>query len=140
MLGGEFIIHGVQQEATNRVASPEFPGVGEINQSFTLMEEWYCLKNFAPDMHVILVQETEGMQGDCYQRPPFPATWARKHKKGRVFYTSLGHREDVWTNPLFEQILLGGLSWTMGRVDADVPSNMKEVTPEAEPKEPKKKG
>ena len=29
------------------------------------------------------------------------------HGKGRVFYTSMGHREDVWDNPLFQNLLLG---------------------------------
>ncbi len=27
--------------------------------------------------------------------------------RGRVFYTSMGHREDVWTNKTFQQIVLG---------------------------------
>ncbi len=56
-----------------------------------------------------LVQETNGMKDADYDRPPYPATWARKHGEGRVFYTSMGHREDVWTNPIFESILIGGL-------------------------------
>ena len=99
MVGGEFIVHGRQQEATMRVTSPKFPGVKEMGEASKFMEEWYALKNFAKDLHVILLQETEGMVDDCYQRPPFPATWARMHGKGRVYYTSFGHREDIWTNP-----------------------------------------
>ena len=95
------------------------------------MEEWYSLKNFAPDLHVILVQDTEGMKGFDYERPKFPATWARKHEKGRVFYTSMGHREDVWSSEIFQNLLLGGLSWVFGNVDADVTPNLKEVAPEA---------
>jgi len=83
---------------------------------------------------VILVQETEGMRGDMYNRPPFPATWARMHGKGRVFYTSMGHREDVWTGEVFQQVLLGGLAWAMGNVDADVATNFPQVTPDANPK------
>jgi hypothetical protein len=65
------------------------------------------------------------------------------HGKGRVFYTSMGHREDVWTNPIFQSILLGGVSWAMGNVEADVTPNLELVTPEHSklpPKpEPKKK-
>ncbi len=130
MIGAEFISHGEQQLGTMRVVAPEFPGTGE---SFRLLDEWYALKNFTADLHVILVQETEGMVGDMYQRPPFPATWARKHGEGRVFFTSMGHREDVWTNSTYRQILLGGLSWALGRVDADIPPNLERVTPQAEP-------
>ena len=130
MLGGEFIRHGRQQKATMRVIDDKFPGLKDV-KDFELMEEWYALKNFAPDLHVILVQETKGMVDALYQRPSFPATWARKHQKGRVFYTSMGHRDDVWKNATFQQLLLGGLSWSLGLVKADVEANLKEAAPKA---------
>ncbi len=63
MIGGEFIRHGRQQNATMTVTDPKFPGVDKAGAKFDLHEEWYSLKNFALDMHVILVQETKGMQG-----------------------------------------------------------------------------
>ena len=66
-----------------------------------------------------------------YDRPPYPATWARMHQKGRVFYTSMGHREDVWTNPIFQTLVTGALRWTTGLVDTDVTPNLEKVTPEA---------
>jgi uncharacterized protein len=130
MLGGEFIVHGAQQKAQMRIVSPHFPGAKDI-RDFALFEEWYALKNFAPDLHVILAQSTEGMKGKMYERPAFPATWARMHGQGRVFYTSMGHREDVWTNPLFHQVLLGGLAWALKRVEVDITPNMDKVTPHA---------
>jgi uncharacterized protein len=132
MLGGEFIVHGAQQVAGQLVVSPKFPGLEKAPKRFELMEEWYALKNFADNLHVILVQDTSTMKGKMYERPPFPATWARMHQKGRVFQTSLGHREDVWTNPLFQDILLGGLAWAMGNVDADVAPNMDKVAPKGQ--------
>lgn len=130
MLGGEFIVHGRQQRAQQRVADRKFPGMEGV-KDFELHEEWYALKNFAPDLHVILVQETKGMVDAMYQRPPFPATWARRHGEGRVFYTSMGHRDDVWKNPLFQKLLLGGISWSLGLVKADITPNLKEVCPKA---------
>ena len=137
MIGGEFIRHGPQQEATMRVVSPHFPGVENLGWGFNLKDEWYSLKNFAPDLHVILVQVTQGMTGTDYQRPNYPATWARNDGKGHVFYTSMGHREDVWTNPIFQSVLLGGIAWAGGNVEAVIPPNMAEVTPNAETIPPK---
>ncbi len=131
MLGGEFIVHGAQQDALIRAASPKFPGVKQFGKSQKLKEEWYTLKNFAKDLHVILIEDNEGMKGDCYQRPPFPATWARRHRKGRVFYTSFGHRDDIWTNPDVQGIIAGGLAWAMGNVEVDVTPNIDKVTPKA---------
>ena len=131
MIGGEFIVHGAQQEAIIRAVSPEFPGVRDFGRVQKLKEEWYTLKNFARDLHVILVEDNEGMEGDCYQRPPFPATWARMHGKGRVFYTSFGHRDDIWTNARVQGIIAGGLAWAMGNVTVDVTPNIDKVTPNA---------
>jgi type 1 glutamine amidotransferase len=131
MTGGEFIVHGAQQNATIRAASPDFPGVKQFGESETLKEEWYTLKNFAKDLHVILIEDNEGMEGDCYQRPPFPQTWARMQSKGRVFYTSFGHRDDIWTNPHVQGIMAGGLAWAMRNVNADVTPNIDKVTPKA---------
>ncbi|WP_337175511.1 ThuA domain-containing protein [Paludisphaera sp.] len=133
MIGGEFISHGPQQVATLKVVDPAFPGVAGgfgKSPSFRINDEWYAMKNYRDDLHVILVQKTEGMEGRDYQRPDYPATWARKHGEGRVFYTSMGHREDVWTNPDYQALLLGALAWSTGQVEADLTPNIKEVTPD----------
>lgn len=139
MVGGEFIRHGKQQKGWTRVIDPEFAGIKGL-KDFEVMEEWYALKNFAPDLHVILVQDTKGMEGIDYQRPNFPSTWARPHDRGRVFYTSMGHREDVWQSDTFQNLLLGGIAWAVGNVKADVTPNLKKAAPEAEvlPKPEKK--
>ena len=131
MLGGEFIRHGAQQKARMIGTGSRFPGFEKVGQGFEMLEEWYSLKEYAPDLHVLLVQETAGMRGSDYERPPFPATWARRHGKGRVFFSSMGHRDDVWANPLFQEMLLGGLRWALGMVKADVPPNLMQVAPRA---------
>jgi type 1 glutamine amidotransferase len=131
MLGGEFIIHGAQQHSRMILADRDFPGMKGFPDDFNPLEEWYSLKNFAPDLHVILVQDTQGMKGNMYQRPPYPATWARAHGRGRVFYTNMGHREDVWTNPVFKNLLFGGIHWATGNARARVRSNLKQAAPQA---------
>lgn len=130
MLGGEFIVHGRQQTARMHVVDADFPGI-KGQRDFQMNEEWYALKNFSPDLHVILVQDTQGMKDAMYQRPKYPATWARKHEKGRVFFTSLGHREDVWQSEIMNKLLTGALAWTLGRVDAEIKPNLNEVAPQA---------
>lgn len=85
MLGGEFIVHGKQQKATLKCTDPKWPGAEAFNDA-RFQEEWYSLKNFSPDLHVILAQDCTGMEGPMYQRGPYPETWARLDGKGRVFY------------------------------------------------------
>lgn len=141
-IGGEFIIHGAQQVAANKVINPKFPGFETAGDSFALHEEWYSLKDFTPDIHVLTVIDSPAMKGTMYERPPYPTTWAREEGKGRVYYTAMGHREDIWTNPLFQNILVGAIDWTTGKAQAAIPANLTEVAPGAmtNPKyvEPKK--
>jgi type 1 glutamine amidotransferase len=137
MIGGEFIIHGSQQRARQICVDKSFPGMSAVPDDFGPLEEWYSLKNFAPDLHVLLVQDTSNMDKSAggnkhaYDRPNYPSTWAHYYGKGRVFYTSMGHREDVWNNPVFQQVLVGGMNWALGRVSADVTPNLEKVAPEA---------
>lgn len=130
-IGAEFIKHGAQQPATIRVTSPKFPGFAKVGETYSFPEEWYSLKDFTPDIHVMSVIDAPAMKGDEYKRPPYPITWARKEGSGRVWYTAMGHREDVWTNPIFQDILIGGIQWVLGEVQAEVPPNLKDVAPEA---------
>jgi type 1 glutamine amidotransferase len=136
--GADFLGHGSQQVGRMVVVSPRFPGVAGLGESFSMMEEWFSLVRFAKDVHAVLVQDCSGMNKSapldrqCYDRPPYPATWARMHGKGRVFYTSMGHREDVWTSKPFRQVLQGGLRWALGDAAADIPPNAQEVAPRAE--------
>jgi type 1 glutamine amidotransferase len=129
MLGAEFIIHGAQQKGYMSCVDKKFPGMSAAGGGFNMLEEWYTLKDHAKNMHVLLVQERQ-LKGSMYDRPAYPATWARMHEKGRVFYTSMGHREEIWLNPMFQSILLGGLSWAFGNVTADVTPNIQQETPD----------
>ena len=93
-------------------------------------------QNQPDDLHVIIAHETATFKDRsggnmCYDRPNFPETWSRRHGSGRVFYTSMGHREDVAENRVSRSLLLpAALAWVTGKTDAatDEP-NAKAVTP-----------
>ncbi len=136
MIGGEFITHGSQQKVKINVDDPKFPGAdGFGTGSFEILDEWYAQKNQPDDLHVIYSHDTASFPdrkggNACYDRPNFPQTWARMHGKGRVFYTSMGHREDVWENPAYQGLLVGAMKWALGEVDADVKPNTEKFTPD----------
>jgi type 1 glutamine amidotransferase len=145
MLGGEFIVHGSEprlQDANLLVNDPKFPGLEGVTSPVHFNEEWYSIKDFVPDLHVILTLETKDLKGECYQRAPYPVTWARMHGKGRVFYTAIGDRPENWQNDFFLNLLGGGIRWAMGDATASVDQNLKQVAPgyaEIPPKQPSEK-
>jgi type 1 glutamine amidotransferase len=132
MLGGEFILHGrdPRVQTTNVIINdPKFPGLEGVSSPVSFKDEWYSLKDFAPDIHVILTLDTAGMKGEPYQRPPYPMTWARMHGKGRVFFTAIGDLAENWEIPFFVNLLGGGIRWAIGDVKASIPGNLKQAAP-----------
>jgi type 1 glutamine amidotransferase len=66
----------------------------------------------------------------------FPIAWTKEYGQGRVFYTSLGHREDIWDATwkdekgqrknapeiaeAYQQHILGGIKWALGLEQVEV--------------------
>jgi type 1 glutamine amidotransferase len=130
-LGGEFIRHGAQQVATATVVDNKFPGFEKLGGEIKVKEEWYTLKEFAPDLHVLLVMNTAGMEGGDYARPNYPLAWVHAQGKGRVGYNAMGHREDVWDSEYFQAMILGQLRWVAKRAEADITPNLAQAAPGA---------
>ena len=132
MLGGEFITHGSTprlQIADIIVNDPKFPGLERVVSPVSLNDEWYSLKDFRSDLHVVLTLDTKGMTGEPYQRAPYPMTWARMEGNGRVFYTAIGDRPENWSNEFFLNLLGGGIRWTVGDAQASLTQNLTQVAP-----------
>ena len=132
MMGGEFIIHGSDprlQTTDLIINDPKFPGLEGVSSPVEMNDEWYSLKDFMPDLHVILTIDTSKLKNAPYERRPYPGTWARMHGKGRVFYTAIGDRPENWQNAFFQNLLAGGIRWTIGEVNASIPPNITTATP-----------
>jgi type 1 glutamine amidotransferase len=123
MLGGEFETHKSQAQVDCINEDPKHPACRHLGPTFRVKDEIYLMKNFdVTKVHPLLMldkhpnEKTPGI---------YPIAWAKEYGKGRVFYTSLGHREDVWDptapkseNPpsvaeAYQQHLLGGIKWVL---------------------------
>ena len=137
MIGGDFITHGEIQEATLRMTEPiELPTLKALGgKSLKFTDEWYTMKNFNPDMHVLLVQETDGMKNEgrnaCYRRPNYPSTWIRREGDGRVAYTAFGHDKPMWEAPLVQSVITDLMAFVVGKIDLDMTPNFEQVCPNA---------
>lgn len=48
----------------------------------------------------------------------FALAWIKSHGKGRVFYTSFGHRTEIWWNPTLLRFYLDGIQFATGDLEA----------------------
>jgi len=128
MLGGEFDHHGAQLSIECLNQDPQNPATAQLGKSWTLtQEEVYQFKNYDPTkVHDLLIldKKPEGARAPGH----YGVAWCKSYGSGRVFYTSLGHREDIWDadpnlpnrinsieiSKAYQQHILGGIKWALG--------------------------
>lgn len=126
MLGGEFQHHGRQVSVDCLNQDPSNPATASLPKSWTIQqEEIYQFKNYDPTkVHDLLIMDKHPESGAPGH---YAVSWCKEYGKGRVFYTSLGHREDlIDTDPTikdrknsveiskaYQAHLLGGIKWAL---------------------------
>lgn len=109
MLGGYFERHPWNEEVSVNVENEKHPATQSLGNPFSIADEIYVFKDWSRDKVGQVLLSLNHPDGD------FPISWTRKEGKGRVFYTSLGHRPEVWASDLFRRHLLGGTFWATRR-------------------------
>ena len=117
MLGGEFVTHGAIVEAEVRVSEPSNPVVAHLAPAFRLSDEWYRFQLTGPGRTVLLEFDRNPPDGVGTAGEPadLPLAWQKPHGSGRVFYTALGHRSEIWDDARFRKLLLEAVRWAVGR-------------------------
>jgi uncharacterized protein len=137
MLQGEFNGHDAQVPADLIQGDAKHPATEGLPETWNLKkEEMYLIKNHDRTK----VRELYYMRhhpNKVEEAGFFPVAWCREAGKGRVFYTSLGHREDVWDadpnmknreNPpeiaqQYQKHILGGIKWALGLAEGSAKPN-----------------
>jgi uncharacterized protein len=116
MLGNEFLTHGDQATVEAVVENASHPASSLLGQRFRVFDEIYKFtKSNRGSVTMLLSLDRHPADGlpESGQPGDLPLAWAKSHGRGRVFYTALGHREDVWQNPLYQEHVLGGIRWIL---------------------------
>jgi type 1 glutamine amidotransferase len=124
MIGGTFNGHpwGAGSTVTITVHEPDHPVARPWGKEFTLKDEIYQFKNWQPEKVRVLM--SLNMAKTQLKKPyHIPICWVKQYGEGRVMHMSLGHREDVWTNPTYQQSLLGGVKWILGHEKGEATPN-----------------
>jgi len=124
LIGGYFNGHPWAQEVSIDVEDPLHPAMEGLAPSFRIAEEIYQFREFSRDKVRVLMTldtatvdlrhpEVRRADGD------FALAWCRNYGRGRVFYTALGHPDEVWRDPRFQTLLLNALLWLAGEKPGD---------------------
>ncbi|MCU1335707.1 MAG: trehalose utilization [Bryobacterales bacterium] len=124
LIGGYFNGHPWAQSVTLDVEDPDNPLVAHLKPSFKILDEIYQFRQFSRDrVRVLLTLDTHSVDMSAPGVNPgtqdFPLVWIRQYGAGRVFYNALGHFDSTWTDPGVRQMMLQGMLWLTGQIDAD---------------------
>ena len=112
LLRGEFLTHGPEVRVEVVVQDATHPACRGLPPTFRIFDEIYEFAHWERSrVHTLLAlrhHPQTGAPGD------FPLAWTSRPGNGRMFYTALGHRDDVYGDALFRQHLRGGIEWALG--------------------------
>lgn len=125
MIGGYFDLHPWNQiQAPIVVEDRGFPATKHFPPALTIHDEIYQFKDYSRDRVRVLMSLDPSkidLQNKGVHRTDkdFAVTWVRNYGKGRVFYSSLGHREEVWDRKDIQTMWLEAVKWAMGLTQGD---------------------
>ena len=137
MIGGYFSGHPWHENVGVKLDNPKHPinAVFE-GQGFSIVDEIYQFRQpYSRDnLHILMsldVTRTNMKKGGIRRTDgDFAISWVRNYGKGRVYYNSLGHREEIYWNPQVLKHYLAGIQFSFGDLEADAtPSAETDIAP-----------
>lgn len=125
IIGGYFAGHPWHEKVMIKVEDKSHRLTDTFDETgdFFITDEIYQFKDpYARDnLRILLTLDLErsptNKKGNR-QDNDYAVAWVNTHGKGRVFYSSLGHREEIYYNPQMLKFYLDGLQFVMGDIDA----------------------
>lgn len=108
---------------------PSFPAVSHFPHEFVKYDEIYQPKEWSRDkVHVLLSLNPSKLN---YENNPrvhrtdhdFAVAWSKSYGKGRVFYSTLGHTEEAWSDPDIRKMYFEAIKWVLGMTEGSTASH-----------------
>lgn len=123
MMGGHFDIHPWNTFAAPIInEEPSFPAVKHFPREFTKVDEIYQSPDLKrSDVNVLLSLDPAKID---WNNPrvhrtdkDYAVAWTKMYGKGRVFYSSLGHTVESWSDPDIRKMYFEAIKWALGYTD-----------------------
>lgn len=126
MMGAYFSGHPWHEEVAIKLDEPDHPLCAAFGgEGLRITDEIYQFREpySRQKLRVLLSLDTSktNMSKDGIRRKDgdFAVSWVRNYGKGRVFYCSLGHRNETSWNPAVLRHYLAGIQFALGDLPAD---------------------
>jgi type 1 glutamine amidotransferase len=112
-----------QVHCTIRTEDNKFPATAHFPASFPFYDEIYQFKEPYSRGKLRVLMSIDPASVDLANPrvhrtdKDFAVTWVHNYGKGRVFYSSLGHRDEVWDLPDIQKMWIEAVKYVMGMTD-----------------------
>jgi type 1 glutamine amidotransferase len=93
-----------------KVAAKEHAAMKGFKENWvTPVDELYVIEKLWPNATALAVAVSPEDQKE------YPLAWVNEYQGTRVFGTTLGHGNDTWNDPVFQDLLTRGFKWVLRR-------------------------
>jgi type 1 glutamine amidotransferase len=136
MMGGTFDGHPWHKLVPVKNLDPKHPlNAAFDGKDFEIADEIYQFRRDTAqpsERHFLLELDTTKLsdigKGNRGDKGPYPIAWLSTYGKGRTFYCSLGHRQEIYWNPMILRHYLAGIQYALGDLDANAAPTAKAAT------------
>jgi len=141
MMGGYFWGHPWHEKVTVKMDDPDHALSKAVGQkTFQIADEIYQIRDPYSRQKLRILMSIDVTKTNMNKKSirrkdnDFGVSWIRSYGKGRVFYCSLGHRNEIFWNPMILKYYLDGIQFAIGDLKADTtPSAKSPKAPAATP-------
>ena len=114
---------------------PTFPAVRHFPKAFIKYDEIYQPKEWSREkVNVLLSLDASKLN---YANNPrvhrtdhdFAVAWDKMYGKGRVFYSTLGHTEEAWSDPDIRKMYFEAIKWVLGMTEGSTATHPRPQAP-----------
>ena len=131
LIGARFKAHPMSpqfQDATVKVEQPAHPIAKGLPAEWTMKDEWYSFKSDprASGAQVVLTLDEAsykpvGPMGVDLRMGYHPIAWTHCLGRGRSFYSAIGHRPEIYSEPHNVALLEAAITWATDKASCPVP-------------------
>ena len=100
--------HTRQHNISVKIADPEHGAMQGFKADWvTPMDELYVIDKVWPNTKALATAVSPE------DKREYPLVWANEYNGARVFGTTLGHGNDTWHDPVFQDLLVRGFKWVV---------------------------
>lgn len=121
MIGATFANHPKIQPATLIINTDNnHPAIDGFNETEVFTDEWYnFLEPVGKHVNVLASLDESSYEGKRMGTESHPISWYHHYDGGRVFYSGLGHTNEIYSDVRFYNHIEGGIKWAAGLQEAE---------------------